>query len=122
MSTITVPYTHPGLLRISHDLEIQFRRGTPTPDTLRLEIQVHFDQLEHMQEAEDFYFPLFLTEAADTIRAYFAGKGQRVDVFDRQLRPGLEGRVDFLGVTREQLRTQLMDFRRRVMLALAALG
>lgn len=122
MASITVHHTQPGLIRLHHTLEVQFNRGTHTADTLKLDLAVCVDQKENLQAAEDFYFPIFLKEAADTIRGYFGGIGQQVSVFDRQLRPGLEGRAEFLGTTREAFAETLGDFRQSVVHALARLG
>lgn len=125
MARSTVSYTNPGLHCLNYDLEITFNRvKMPTlsqADTLRLLIQVHFDQPENRQAAEDFYVPIFLSVAADTIRRYCVGKGQEVSVVEPKLRPGLEGSREFLGVTNEKFREQLGDFRRRVISALALL-
>jgi hypothetical protein len=122
MATVIVSYAHPGLIRLHYQLEVQFNRGTHSAETLRLDIQVHIDQEENVRAAEDFYFPIFAKEAADTIRGYFGGKGQQVSVFDRQLRPGFDGNPEFLGVTREQFKTRLGDFRQQIIHALAMLG
>lgn len=122
MASITVHHTQPGLIRLHHTHEVQFNRGTHTADTLKLDIAVYIDQKENLQAAEDFYFPIFLKEAADTIRGYFGAKGHQVSVFDRQLRPGFEGSAEFLGITREAFTKTLGDFRQSVIHALARLG
>lgn len=120
MATITVSYTIPGLIRLKYNQQIKFiSRGKRQADTLKLVIKVHVDQVEKSQAAENFYVPIFLSVAADTILGYFGGKGQEVSVFHHQLRPGLEGSREFLGVTREQFREQLGDFRIKVRNALA---